>query len=340
MPGRIHPIAQYMIALAIMIGAYSAYAKFAVPVIEGPMDQVRRSVATVPTTLTEKKDNKARLYKLLPTNAWELGQCKTLFTNSGTLLFQEMKRIDDKGNYTLTPFTMILNDHESGTAFAAQLDPTVPPTVLRCGQAKLKFDGPLTMTGNSSTQMRSAVLNGEVTIFRPSASAEKDETLKLLTRNVQIDTDRILTFSEVAFAFGPHKGSGKNLVIDLTHNATANGKVLKDFSSIEGVSRIELAKLDRLVLDPQSLASSDPDPNAKSNKPSLLNAAKAPLEIVCQGPFVFDYEKRTATFFEKVYGKQLDEFGDNLSCETLTVAFADSQKRQQRNPPGLLLRRA
>ena len=127
-----------------MIGAYSAYAKFAVPVIEGPVDQVRRSVAVAPVSLPEKQDNKSRLFKLLRNNAWELGSCKTLFTNSGTLLFQEMTRVDNEGTYTLTPFTMIMNDHESGTAFAAKLDPTVPPTVLRCGEAKLKFDGPLT----------------------------------------------------------------------------------------------------------------------------------------------------------------------------------------------------
>ena len=313
-----------------MIGAYSAYAKFAVPIIEGPVNQVRRSVALVPATLPEKQDNKARLFSLLPNNAWELGQCKTLFTNSGTLLFQEMIRVDDQGTYTLTPFTMILNDHQSGTAFAAKLDPTVPPTVLRCGQAKLKFDGPIAMTGNSSMKMRSANLNGEVTIFRPSASTEKDETLKLITQNVQINTERIITFSEVAFAFGPHKGSGKNLLIDLIHHADSDKSIQKDLSSIEGISRIELRKLDRLLIDPRTLSdNSNQQPSGTS--PLMFNAAKAPLEITCQGPFVFDYAKRSATFQQKVYGKQLDEFGDNLSCETLTVAFDDTPKNAGQN---------
>ena len=312
-------------ALAFMIGAYSAYAKFAVPMIEGPKDQIRRSVAIVPTTLPEKQDNKARLFSLLPNNAWELGQCKTLFTNSGTLLFQEMTRVDDQGTYTLTPFTMIMNDHQSGTAFAAKLDSTVPPTVLRCGQAKLKFDGPIAMTGNSSMKMRSANLNGEVTIFRPSASTEKDETLKLITQNVQISTERIITFSDVAFAFGPHKGSGKNLLIDLTHHADSDQSMHKDLSSIEGISRIELRKLDRLLIDPRAL-SDNSNQNPSGASPLMFNAAKAPLEITCQGPFVFDYEERSATFQQKVYGKQLDDFGDNLSCETLTVAFDDTPK--------------
>ena len=327
MPGRIHPLAQYLLALALMIGAYSAYAKFAVPVIEGPVDQVRRSVAVAPVSLPEKQDNKSRLFKLLRNNAWELGSCKTLFTNSGTLLFQEMTRVDNEGTYTLTPFTMIMNDHESGTAFAAKLDPTVPPTVLRCGEAKLKFDGPLTLTGKSSMKMRSASLNGEVTIFRPSQSPDKDETLKLLTQNVQVDTQRILTFSEVAFSFGPHKGSGKNLTIDLTHHADADQNILKNFSSIQGISRIELLRLDRLLIDPSALAT-DPTPQdtleAAEKSAAIFNASQAPLEIICSGPFVFDYDNHSATFQQKVYGKQLDQFGDNLSCETLTVTFDDT----------------
>lgn len=323
MPRPIHPLAQYLMALAIMIGAYSAYAKFAVPIIEGPRDQVRRRIVTAPSALPEKQDNKARLFKLLPNNAWELDRCKTLFTNSGTLLFQEMTRVDDEGTYTLTPFTMIMNDHESGTAFAAKLDPSVPPTVLRCGEAILKFDGPLALTGKSKTKMRSANLTGEVTIFRPSASPEKDETLKLITQNVQINTQQILTFSEVAFAFGPHKGSGKNLSIDLVHYDQGDQNIQQDFSSISGVSRIELVKLDRLLLDPRAIANgAGPDHTAGNHRPVVLNAAKAPLEVTCSGPFVFDYDNRTATFEEKVYGKQLDAFGDNLSCETLTVGFA------------------
>ena len=326
MLGRTHPLAQYFIVLALMIGAYSAYAKFAVPFIEGPVDNVRRSVAIAPVTLPEKHDNKARLFKLLPTGAWELGRCKTLFTNSGTLLFQEMTRVDDKGTYTLTPFTMIMNDHQSGTAFAAKLDSTVPPTVLRCGEAQLNFDGPITLTGKSSMQMRSANLNGEVTIFRPSSTLEKNETLKLITQNVQVNTQRILTFSEVAFAFGPHKGSGKNLTIDLTHNPTAAQSLQKDFSSIQGIARIELMKLDRLLIDPEAFSTASvPNPtgpaNASKNNAAIFNTAQAPLEITCSGPFLFDYDQRKAIFQQKVYGKQLDQFGDNLSCETLTIAF-------------------
>ena len=324
MPGRIHPLAQYFMALALMIGAYSAYAKFAVPLIEGPVEQVRRGIAVAPVSLPEKQENKSRLFKLLPNSAWELGSCKTLFTNSGTLLFQEMTRVDDEGTYTLTPFTMIMNDHESGTAFAAKLDPTVPPTVLRCGEAKLKFDGPITLTGKSSMKMRSANLNGEVTIFRPSRTPERDETLKLITQNVQINTQRILTFSAVAFAFGPHKGSGRNLSIDLTHRPQADQNIVKDFSSIEGVSRIELLKLDRLLIDPRAFATdSTRQDNGQTTgkKSAVFSGGQAPLEIVCSGPFVFDYNDRSATFQQKVYGKQHDEFGDNLSCETLTVVF-------------------
>ena len=186
MPGRIHPLAQYLMVLALMIGAYSAYARVVVPMVKGPANQVRRTAVVPPADLPEKRDNKARLYGLLPSDGWELSQCKTLFTSQGTLLFQEMERLDDEGNYALKPFTMIMNDHQSGTAFAKGLDPNVPPTVLRCSAAKLGFDGPILLTGDSKTRMRTASLDGEVTIFRPSPTPQKDETLKLVTRDVQV----------------------------------------------------------------------------------------------------------------------------------------------------------
>ena len=326
MPGRIHPLAQYLMVLALMIGAYSVYARVVVPMIKGPVDQVRRTAIVAPTDLPEKRDNKARLYSLLPSDGWELGQCKTLFTSQGTLLFQEMVRLDDEGNYALKPFTMIMNDHQSGTAFANGLDPTVPPTVLRCTEAKLGFDGPILLTGNSKTRMRTASLDGEVTIFRPSPTPEKDETLKLVTRDVKVTANTIVALGEVAFSFGPHRGSGKTLTIELEHKPDAS-RINRDFSSINGVSTIRLATLQGLRIEPGSLkktgepASQTP---AQQSPAALLSAANVPIEVTCAGPFRFDYGSRTATFNDKVFIKQQDTFGDNLNCHQLLVVFADN----------------
>lgn len=347
MPGRIHPLAQYLMVLSLMIGAWAIYARVAVPFIEGPTRDVRRTTAVAPDSLPEKKENKSRLLRLLPTAAWEMGECKTLFTSQGTLLCQEMVRLDDEGNYSLTPFTMIMNDHESGTAFARALDPNVPPTVLRCGQAKLKFDGPISLTGKSKTKMEAAWLNGEVTIFRPSPpvkigagqngtgqSSEGDQTLKVITENVQVSTERIVTLSDVAFSFGPHRGNGRNLSIELLHDPSVS-KMSHDFSTIEGVRKVRLATLDRLYLVPETrLRTPLQDPNAVSATPASASDPRdsiasndpftkqtSPIEIQCSGPFEFDYERYQATFLDKVYVEQVNEFRDNLSCHRLDVMF-------------------
>ena len=324
--------------LALMIGAYSAYARFAVPMIKGPVNQVRRTTAVAPTELTEFNDDKSRLLHLLPAAAWELGQCKTLFTSQGTLLFQEMERLDDEGNYSLKPFSMILNDHGSGSAFAVGLDPNVPPTVLRCGEAKLKFDGPITMTGGSKTSMQAALLSGEVTIFRPSPDPQKDETLKLITQNVQLNANRIFTLGEVAFSFGPHRGSGKNLTMELTHEA-GTGTVNRDFSSVNGVSTIKLATLNSLLIEPAAMKPAGsaspalPQSDALPTTPAaMFSAARVPVEIFCKGPFEFDYLQRLATFTDTVYVEQKDSFGDNLNCETLFVEFASKDNASNVTP--------
>ena len=314
--------------LALMIGAYSAYVRFAVPMIKGPENQVRRTTAVAPTELAEYNDDKSRLLHLLPTAAWELGQCKTLFTSQGTLLFQEMERLDDEGNYSLKPFSMILNDHGSGSAFAVGLDPNVPPTVLRCGEAKLKFDGPILLTGNSKTRMQAALLSGEVTIFRPSPDPLKDETLKLITQNVQVNANRIFTLGDVAFSFGPHRGSGRNLTMELTHEI-GSGTVHRDFSSVNGVSTVKLATLNSLLIEPAAVEPAGtvspalPPSDALPTTPAaMFSANRVPVEIFCQGPFEFDYLNRTATFVDRVYVEQKDSFKDNLNCETLVVEFA------------------
>lgn len=339
MPGRIHPLAQYLMVLALMIGAYSAYARVVVPMIKGPVYQVRRTTVTAPADLPEKRDNKSRLYSLLPSDGWELGKCKTLYTSQGTLLFQEMNRLDEDGNYALKPFTMIMNDHQSGTAFASGLDPTVPPTVLRCAEAKLGFDGPILLTGNTKTRMRTASLDGEVTIFRPSPTPEKDETLKLVTRDVKVSANTIVALGEVAFSFGPHRGNGRTLTIELEHESDAS-RINPDFSSINGVSVIRLATLERLTIEPGTLEKSatKAQQNPSSQTPSLqspaaiLSATNVPIDVTCAGPFRFDYASRTATFNEKVFIKQLDSFGDNLNCHQLMVEFAGDTKTAKLAP--------
>lgn len=333
MPGRIHPLAQYLMVLALTIGAYLVYARVVVPVIKGPANQVRRTAVVPPADLPEKRDNKSRLYSLLPSDGWELGKCKTLYTSQGTLLFQEMERLDDEGNYALKPFTMIMNDHQSGTAFANGLDATVPPTVMRCAEAKLGFDGPILLTGNSQTRMRTASLDGEVTIFRPSPTPQKDETLKLITRDVKVSANTIVALGEVAFSFGPHRGSGKTLTIELEHESDAS-HINRDFSSINGVSAIRLAKLNSLRIEPGSLkkpATPSSQTPLQQSPPAILSAANVPIEVTCAGPFRFDYASRTATFNERVFIKQQDSFGDNLNCHQLMLVFTEDTKTKSAN---------
>ena len=78
---QINALAQYLMALAAVIGCYSLYLKFAVPVIEGPPDEIRRRLPTPLPELPYAAMDKSQLAPLLPNDAWELSGCKTLLTS-------------------------------------------------------------------------------------------------------------------------------------------------------------------------------------------------------------------------------------------------------------------
>ena len=89
-----NPVAQYVLSLATCVIGYFAYQKFAVPLIENPTvvasDQsYQRSNVAIP------KIHKNGMIPLLPPQAWELNDCKTLITSTGTVLFKEVLRQPD-----------------------------------------------------------------------------------------------------------------------------------------------------------------------------------------------------------------------------------------------------
>ncbi len=348
MPNRMNPLASYLFALSAMIVAYTAYAKLAVPILEGPPVAARVQAAYVPPNASENGLNKSHLPSLLPENAWELSPCKTLLTPQGTVYFQKWDRIDDQGTYELKPFTLVIND----PAAAAMRDPEVPqdaktatPVVLRAFEgAKLKFSKPLTAGSSSEkAEMESAHLLGQVTVYRPANSANKEQQLRVVTQSIQVNRQYIFTLNEVDFQFGSHRGSGRNLSIKLAHEhngeATANESPSNSFSTINGIEQLELASVRELVLQPAETdrfhTTGMPSANAQSppsndpQKSMSLSNQTTPLRLSCAGPFVFRIKEQKASFKDAVVVEQLDRFGDNLRCDSLEIEFDRESKNNE-----------
>jgi len=329
LPKRINPIAQYLICLAMTILAYSIYARYAVPAIEGPPNLVKRRQSTPVVDAQSSVDRKQQYKRLFTDDDWELGSSNMLQTAQGKILFQDY-RTEPDGTLIVFPFTLIMD----GKTDAQKTKPKAQPTVLRClDEAKIKFDRPFTFGSSDQSQgsgrMERATLSGEVLIYRLPSSSEKDDSMRIITRNVQIEKQNIYALEQVDFQFGPNNGKGRNLLIEMAHAGPVN-PVTADFSQVDGIRRIELAFLEQMRIEPKQRS---PSPDAKSTTTpnGLLAGNKSPLDIFCNGPFVYDIINKTIVLRDQVVVKQIDQFGDNLNCEQLTL-FLKGDKQTKINP--------
>jgi hypothetical protein len=309
--------ALYLLSLATMIGFYGLYAKFLVPIIEGPPSIAQhRDLHPPKTEFSSQQYDRQKLAVLFPENAWEHGECKVLLTEQGLILFKDFHRVQG-GYLEVLPFTLITN-----TASAAESNSGVapePPTVLRCSKgARLKFDDPDADPLSGKSSLESAWLVGVVDIFRPASGPDENDSIEMITSNVQLTKRQIFTIDEVKFAFGNHRGFGRQLSLEFAHQQGSLKPA--DFQDIIGVHRIELAYLKRLTLIPNS-NTSGPSNTRQSTEPHNKLGEVETVDVTCTGPFVLNLNKKTATFNEQVAvtieGKERHE----IHCTRLTAQF-------------------
>jgi hypothetical protein len=203
--------------------------------------------------------------------------------------------------------------------------------------AEIQFDRPLDFARAEFGRLVGGHLPGEIVIFSPATSPEANDRLHLTTREIHIDRQRAYTTSEVAFTFGDSHGRGRDLTIALLPKNPEDPQ-----SGVGGVRSLTLARIDRLHLETKGAGLLPDLPGQKK-----LAAAAAPLEVTCQGPFVFDVRTETALFDEGVVVERVNPAGppDKLTCRQLLLVFADEdgpavssgQDSQARAAPGDLL---
>lgn len=311
---QLNSFALYLMSLAAMIGLYSVYARFLVPILEGPPNIVRARPAAPNVELSVAQFDQAQLDAVLPDHAWETGERKTLVTSQGTILFQKFERVEG-GYLEVIPFTLLSNssDAKNSLTKASSSSDATPPTVLRCATgAKLKFDDPFADPLAGKSKLESAMLVGAVEITRAVTRPDADDAIAISTSNVQINREKIFTIDPVTFSVGSNHGSGKNLSIEFAHEDQRAG-LKNSFETINGFQRIELAFLNQLRLEPK-----------QQNQSATTGDSNEPVNITCTGPFVFDFNQRTATFLDRVKVEMENPFRDNVLCDRLTVHFDDA----------------
>ncbi len=328
-----NPVAQYVLSLAAAVAAYSLYVMFAVPLLEGPANQVQARRAVSSIDITPRKRDKSWLKPFVPADGWELESCKTVAVEGGTILFRDYQPLDD-GYAEVFPFTLILNAKpprsDDTRAHFENADET--PVAVRCQQkARLKFDRPLAESiSGGGLKLEVARLVGEVTIYRPPSAVGATDSISVVTRNIQFEPTQIFTLEEVQFAFGKNAGTGRHLRIELqrSQRPTANPLASAGFSAVTGINRIELASLQKLRLEStrtpaiQHQKSNGATPQDKRGS-DLFSNNQSPVQVSCLGPFAFDFQTKTATLEDQVLVEQLDQYRDRLTCDQLTLTFGD-----------------
>jgi hypothetical protein len=318
---------RFLVAAVVFACAYGVYAQGVAPWIDSP-DAIKKKESTSPTKFPLAQSMKRDFSGLFPPGSWELGNPKVVETAQCTLLLQDYKPTED-GSMELKPCTLIFYmadpKHPAGEPLPDGPD-TRRPVVMQAPEgAILQFDRALDLAKAEFGRVVGGKLVGPILIFSPPSKPGADDALRISTRNVQMDPERVWTPHDVEFQYGSSFGRGRDLTIALLPTDKPSAGKTKS-PAIGGVRAMQLNRIERLHLEaggtglvptPESLSF---QASQQAKKPG---GKEPPLEIRCQGPFVLDMQQQIAAFDDRVEVSRVHAVGppDRLLCQTLTLHF-------------------
>lgn len=317
---------RFITSLAAVVVAFLAYRLAIVPFIE-PAARPRAEAGEADWT-PGADPRTERWQTLFPPGSWERDRPKVLDTDRAVLLLRDLRELDPY-RLELKPCTLILFSGGGEDRMEAR------PVILQAAQgAVLTFAEPVNLARGQIGHLARGLLPGAVTIRGPESRPGAGDQLEVVTHNVQITRDRIEAPQPIQFRYGKSYGSGRDLIIYLTEPGRVNsaGVGSSRKTRAPAVSAAELVHVDRIRLqldNPRELA-----PGAGAGAKAKPAAPSVQVEITCQGPFKFDFERKVATFRDQVdvLRAPTDGAADQLSCQELSIYFATAADR--RDPAG------
>lgn len=325
-------------SFVVVAGAYCLYSLAAVPLIEpedaaaehGEISEEERQQA-----LGSVANQRADLHRWFKEGDWELTSPKILETAQGKLLLREYHPDpDDPHVVTLNPCTMIFlpegrfedeNERLRRAVILRSPDGATlrfaEPIDIKKGQMGSKIVGGH-MPSNRPTESPSPGEDwGTVTIRSDQRSPGPEDDLLLVTKEVTLQDDCITTPHLVEFSYGPNRGHGREMRLELTTAAEKTAQPTsgpaKTFELARDVyMRMEEADGD-LFMNPSKPVADQSPAGTKAGTP------KPPIEISCHGRLHVDLRRYVAVFHERVEVVRLNPVGasDRLTCQRLSVTF-------------------
>lgn len=330
-------------SFAIVMIAYWAYALIAVPCIEPAVELNPGSSVVegsdIPETEDPSKMQLERVRDLFPPDAWEVtsSNIKVLESDRAKLLLQSYRNLGG-GKVEIKPCTIVF-EYDGSAANEEQRHRQ--SIILQAPAAILQFDRPLDLTQPKEANLTGGELNGAVVIRSDWKQPGPEDDLRIETSNIRLTQHTISTPERVEFRWGPHFGSGQNMLMKLLAGKPRPGGATSGLN-IDGIRVFELQHVERLHLDlgkdPEKLVNASsttgPEGASRPSEQSAPPSESTPVEIGCRGSFRFDVTGRVATFRDTVWVERLNAAGppDRIDCDLLSLRFIE---RPRENPPAI-----
>jgi len=309
-------------SFVVTLAVYLVYAQVLVPMIL-PAKESAKIVSLPPRTV----ENKELLAKLFKPDSWVFAGTDHLTVQEGgiEILYNKLEILSES-QYQVSPCAILIfpNNH-------AELPPEEKyrqAVVLEASNNAL-----LELSGNilsSDIQFKSGQFGGVVTIRSDMKKTDASDNLNVVTSNVSFDFNQIQTRERVDFQFGPNRGNGSRLIIEL-----ANTDETKKGAAPNTVKRVELQQLGELRLYVPEKKSSEtmlsPASSPVSSQQNLQNAEQlSEIIVTCKGVVDSSADPNNPSQWMLTFRDQVDVIrptmggaADKLNCQKLEIAFGE-----------------
>ncbi|MDR1493836.1 MAG: hypothetical protein LBT05_14125 [Planctomycetaceae bacterium] len=267
-------------------------------------------------------ENKELLAKLFKPDSWVFAGTDHLTVQEGgiEILYNKLENLNES-RYQVSPCAVLIfpNNHSELTPEEKYRQAIV---LEASNYAVLELTGDIF---SSNMQFKSGEFGGTVTIRSDMKKPDRSDDLKIDTSDVLFDFNRIQTSNRVDFQFGPNRGNGERLIIEL-----ANTDETKKGSPPNTVKRIELQRLGELRLYVPEKKSNDAF--SLSSSPTPQNSAEQLSEVIvtCKGIVDSSADPNNPSQWLLTFRDQVDVIrptmggaADKLACQKLEIAFGE-----------------
>ena len=314
---------------AVLTGFYSIYAMILRPVVETPgLAPGVVSNDTIPAP-PPPRQGVEMAERYLASQPWAAKAKYVIRTDEAFIYFEEWDDLEQSEAARFTPFAMIYTTKGR--------EPDEEPITVISDSAYVRFAKKFSMTSPDPGRVIGGALEGNVQI-------RGDNNLQVMGRNFVFNEQamRVWCDNHVDFAYGPHKGNGHGLQIELIPDPVARAKeklAVKGFKTVRLRRNVSMdlefreGQAGKPAAQNQTTETPEPPPFAETAKSADPPKKPTIVKVRSAGSFEFVVATSVATFEDEVRVYQPTEPGkyNSLQSDLMTLYFEPKPKSPDPN---------